>query len=50
VLICVHLWLDNSRFLAHSSPPDLHPSAVQSSLCLLPCGSVSSVVDRFSIF
>jgi hypothetical protein len=50
VFICVHLWLDNSLFLAHSSLPDLHPSADQSSLRLLPCGSVSSVVDRFSIF
>jgi hypothetical protein len=50
VFICVHLWLDSSLFLVHSSPPDLHPFADQSSLRLLPCGSVSSVVDRFAIF
>ena len=51
-IICVDLCAsvaNNSLFLAHSSPPDLHPSADQSSLRLLPCGSVSSVVDRFSI-
>jgi hypothetical protein len=46
----VHLWLDNSLFLAHSTLPDRHRSADQSSLRLLPCNSVSSVVDRFSIF